>query len=119
LPTRIPFIALLLAGLAHSALAEDAPPVRFEKQVLPILTEKCTRCHGERQRGGQLDMRSLPALLEGGVSGPALVRGKSDKSLMIELIHFKEMPPRKDRGPRVTPEELELLKAWIDAGAAP
>jgi hypothetical protein len=120
LPVPRCLIAPLLVLLAASfAFAGDAPMVGFQKHVLPILSKKCIRCHGEKRRGGKLDMRSLKALLKGGVSGPAIVPGKSDKSLMIELIHFNEMPPKKDRGPRVSPKEFELLKSWIDAGASP
>jgi cytochrome c len=110
---------LFVFASAQVSFAEEPAPIDFNKQVQPILAEKCIRCHGERQRGGMLDMRTLEAMLKGGVSGPAFVPGKSDKSLMIELIHFKEMPPRKDRGPRVTPDEFKLLKAWIDAASPP
>lgn len=88
-------------------------PVDFAKQVLPIFKAKCTRCHGPQQRGGKLDMRSIDAILEGGNSGPAIEPGDPSKSLLIELIHFNEMPPKKDKGPRVTKDELELLKRWV------
>jgi cytochrome c len=92
-----------------------APPV-FETNVVPIFEMKCNRCHGARERKGKLDMRTMPALLKGGVSGAALVPGNSAKSLLVELIHYNEMPPKKVQ-PRVSPEELKLIKAWIDAGA--
>src|SRR5271166_5393292 len=93
-----------------------APQVDFARDVLPMLEAKCNRCHGGRQRKGGVDLRSREAMLKGGVSGPALVPGDSEKSLIVELAHFNEMPPKKNRS-RVTPEELKLLKAWIDAGA--
>jgi hypothetical protein len=118
-PWALVFAALSLAP-ASNILAEDAPASPdFSEQILPLLSEKCIRCHGEKQKGGQLDMRTVESMLKGGVSGSAFKPGNSEKSLMIELIHFKEMPPKKDRGPRVTPEELLLLKAWIDAGGKP
>jgi hypothetical protein len=87
--------------------------VDFQKEVLPIFEEKCIRCHGAKRRGGKLDMRTLEALLEGGVTGPALKKGEAGKSLLVELIHFKEMPPKKEGMP-VTKGELELLRRWID-----
>ncbi len=108
---------IMICGLAADhACADDKPlkSVDFEKDVLPIFETKCIRCHGAKRRGGKLDMRSLDALRAGGVSGPAIKAGNSRKSLLIELIHFNEMPPKKEN-PRVTKEELELLRKWIDA----
>lgn len=111
---------LTLCGLAAGdARADDGPEEApdFTKHVLPIFEAKCIRCHGAQRRGGKLDMRSLDALLAGGVSGPAIKPGNSKKSLLIELIHYNEMPPKKE-SPRVTKEELELLRKWIDARQA-
>lgn len=113
--------ALLFCGLAAGNLraedrAEEAPD--FTKHVLPIFEAKCIRCHGAQRRGGKLDMRTLDALLAGGVSGPALKPGNSQKSLLVELIHFNEMPPKKE-GTRVTKDELDLLRKWIDVRLAP
>ncbi|MDB5339873.1 MAG: Ankyrin [Planctomycetaceae bacterium] len=112
--------ALLFCGLAAgNARADDGPEAApdFTKHVLPIFEAKCNRCHGAQRRGGKLDMRSVDSLLAGGVSGPAFKPGNSKKSLLIELIHYNEMPPKKE-SPRVTKEELELLRKWIDARPA-
>ena len=93
-------------------------PIDFEKAVLPMLEAKCIRCHGEKSRKGKLDMRTPELMLEGGNTGPAYVPGNSKKSLMIELIHFNEMPPKKVE-PRMTAEEFDLLKAWVDSQTPP
>ncbi|MFN0075222.1 MAG: c-type cytochrome domain-containing protein [Prosthecobacter sp.] len=108
---------LLLGSLAaERARADDkqASAPDFKRDVLPIFEEKCLRCHGEKRRGGKLDMRTLEALLTGGDTGPAIKPGNAKKSLLIELIHYKEMPPKKEKN-FVTPAELELLRRWIDA----
>jgi hypothetical protein len=55
-------------------------------------------------------------MLTGGASGPAFVVGKADKSLMIDLVDFDEMPPRKEKL-RVTKPEFELLRDWVNSGA--
>jgi cytochrome c5 len=94
--------------------AKEAPD--FQKDIAPIFEAKCNRCHGEKKKDGKLDMRTIPALLRGGVSGPAIAPGKADTSLLVELIHFNEMPPKKEKA-RVTKDELARIKAWIDAGA--
>ena len=109
--------ASVLSGLSASgAFAGDDPAAvaDFQKDVLPIFAAKCIRCHGAQRRDGKLDMRSLESILAGGVSGPAVKKGNAAKSLLIELIHFNEMPPKRAT-PRVTKDELELLRRWIDA----
>jgi mono/diheme cytochrome c family protein len=116
---RVTLLLLPIAGwfcLAARA-AEPAPPtaVDFKREVLPILEAKCISCHGVKKQG-KLDLRTRDAMLKGGNTGPALEPGKPDKSLLIELIHFNEMPPKKSKS-RVTADELKLLKAWIEAGA--
>jgi len=113
-------LLLFLAGAGYLCLAaraaEPAPPaVDFKREVLPILEAKCISCHGAKKQG-KLDLRTRDAMLKGGNTGPALEPGKPDKSLLIELIHFNEMPPKKSK-PRVTADELKLLKAWIETGA--
>lgn len=114
-------VGLLLGGLsAGSGWAENRPAKApdFGTDVLPIFEAKCLRCHGAKRRDGKLDMRTVAALLAGGVSGPAIKPGNAQKSLLIELIHFNEMPPKKEP-PRVTRMELELLRKWIDALPVP
>ena len=110
------FSGLLLGSLAGAnARGEDKPQATpdFQKDVLPVFEEKCIRCHGAKRRDGKLDMRTLAALLEGGVTGPAIKPGNAKKSLLIELIHYKEMPPKK-KGPFIAPTELEMLRLWIN-----
>ncbi len=98
----------LLCAAEEAAEAPD-----FKTHIEPILAAKCNRCHGEKRRGGKLDTRTVEAMLEGGASGPAIKPGNSKKSLLIELIHYDEMPPAKEQ-PRVTRDELQLLRVWVD-----
>ncbi len=110
----------LVALAAGSAFADDkrVEALDFNRDVLPIFEEKCIRCHGTKKRDAKLDMRTVDALLAGGVSGPAIKPGNAQKSLLIELLHYKEMPPKKET-PRVTVEELALLRRWINAMPVP
>jgi cytochrome c len=107
---------LLVCSLAAgSAFAEDKPDSApdFDRDILPIFEAKCLRCHGAKRRGGKLDMRTVDLMLTGGVTGPAIKQGNARKSLLIELIHYNEMPPKKET-PVVTKAELDLLRKWID-----
>ena len=112
--------ALALAFLTASAAA---PPVlprpavargpQFERDVLPILRAHCLKCHADRPKA-KLDLRTRAGMLRGGESGPALVPGSAARSLLFEMIHKGEMPPR---GGKLTPRQVALLEAWIEAGA--
>lgn len=92
-----------------------------QHDVIPILLLRCTACHGRHKQEGGLDLRSRDAMLRGGKSGPALVPGKPDESLMLKRIHAEEMPPHS----RLTevsvkpmePEETKTLTRWIEQGA--
>lgn len=110
-------VFLFIGCLAKVGLWADdqalPPAPDFQKDILPIFEEKCIRCHGAKRKGGKLDMRTMEALMEGGDTGAALKPGNARKSLLIELIHYKEMPPKKEKQP-VTPEELVLMRRWID-----
>ena len=113
-------LALPLSLVSSPARAEGPPAGTpdFKTQVLPILDAKCIRCHSARRKSGKLDMQTEKAMLAGGVSGPAFKPGNAAKSLMIEMIHYKEMPPKREE-PKVTKEELDLLRAWINAMPKP
>ena len=103
-------------GLAAAKLAT-------ETDVLPIFQMRCNLCHGKRKQEGGLDLRTLATRLEGGDSGPALVPGDPDGSLLIQRIEHGEMPPpdRLFENNIKTPNETEvaLLRKWIADGALP
>jgi mono/diheme cytochrome c family protein len=97
--------------------AAAAPPAAtsFERQILPILTANCLACHGEDTSKAQLDARQARLLIKGGKSGAAIVPGDSGGSLLYRRISKGEMPPGSR--PKLTPEEIALIRGWIDAGA--
>src|SRR5262249_27525028 len=109
---------LLMAGVLVPA-ARAADPVDYLRDVKPILSGRCYACHGalQQKRGLRLDNAAL--IRKGGKSGPAIVPGKSEESLLIEAVTGNgrlRMPPEKD-GSALTPKQIETLKAWIDQGA--
>ena len=94
-----------------------------EADVLPILQARCVVCHGKsRQRGG-LDLRTQEARLRGGDSGPAIVPGKPDQSLLLHKVKADLMPPPEMqlefavRNP--SEAEVKTLRDWIAAGCPP
>jgi len=90
--------------------------------VEPILSEYCYSCHGPEKSKSGLRVDSAELLLEGGDSGPALIAGDADESLVIVRIvlpleHDDHMPPGGRPQPSV--EEVARLRDWILAGASP
>ena len=87
----------------------------FESRVRPLLTEHCLPCHGGEKTKGGLALDSRDGWLEGGDSGPALVPGKPDESLLLKAVRHEEleMPPDK----QLTSQEIADLETWIRSGA--
>ncbi len=113
------FPSISLAGDAGDAgddRAGAAPD--YARDISPIFRKYCNGCHNTSDREGELVLTSYETLQKGGENGPAVVPGKSAESRLMKLVERKEepfMPPGKRRGP--SNDEIEALRAWIDAGA--
>ncbi|MDG3007234.1 PSD1 and planctomycete cytochrome C domain-containing protein [Paludisphaera mucosa] len=120
-------LASACAGIATSA---EAPPRGeaeefFEKSVRPLLVGRCLGCHGGpaktaeakvKVRGG-LDLSSRAKILEGGDSGPAIVPGNVEDSLLIRAVRYHD-EPRMPPDRRLDDVEIGALSRWIEQGAA-
>jgi len=125
------WIASFLA-IATTAIADDPipiavampvrdKPVSYAREVSDLLDARCAGCHSSALAEGKLVMEDVAGMLKGGKHGPAIVAGKSDESLLFRMAAHRVnpvMPPadKKEVKP-LTPEELGVLKLWIDAGA--
>jgi mono/diheme cytochrome c family protein len=113
-------IGTILSWIKGDAPAVDNTPIT-QHEVIPILLTRCTVCHGLRKQEGGLDLRSKEAMLKGGKSGPAIVLGKPEESLLIKKISSGEMPPKQKLivvGVKpITPAETEKVARWIRQGA--
>ncbi len=91
-----------------------------QHDIQPIMLLRCTVCHGNRRQEGGLDLRTKASMLQGGKSGPAIVLGKPEESLVIKRMATEQMPPRDKllpSGVKVMPDnEVEMLKRWIELG---
>ena len=89
-----------------------------QHDIQPIMLLRCTVCHGNRRQEGGLDLRTKASMLKGGASGPAIILGKPEESLIIKRMAAEEMPPRDKllpSGVKVMPgNEVDLLKRWIE-----
>jgi mono/diheme cytochrome c family protein len=110
-------MCVVIGASGRSALAAEpvnAPPT-FNAQVRPLFKTHCFECHGEGEKlKGDLDLRLRRLIAKGGESGPAIVAGKPDTSLLLQRVTSGEMPPGKKK---LSTAEIDLLKRWIAAGA--
>ena len=108
--------------LKTSKLADQIQPRQVTtSDVLPVMELRCTVCHGKRLQEGGLDLRSRESILQGGKSGPAVMVGKPQESLILKRIHAGEMPPKRrivEVSVKVISEsETDLITRWIVQGA--
>jgi mono/diheme cytochrome c family protein len=118
-------VAVLAASAASAALAAQAAGAGdpdFARDVQPILSGHCFHCHGpdEASRKGGLRLDTVEGAFAGGDSGdPALVAGKAAASALFQRVLTTDpdeiMPPPKEKKP-LTPEQIDILRRWIDGG---
>ena len=114
----------LAAALAIAPLATftSAAELDFYRDVYPFLKANCVGCHNKTTTKAGLNMETPELMMKGGESGPALVPGKGEESLVVAASkHLKDMempPPDNKSGARnLTAAEIATLKLWIDQGA--
>lgn len=112
------YSALILSnGLAAATVPSD--PAFFDAKIRPILEEHCFDCHGPEKQKNKLRLDNTLGVVQGGESGePLLQAGLSAESYIVKRVTSKNpkevMPPKGDK---LSPEQVDLLRIWIDAGA--
>jgi uncharacterized membrane protein len=135
--TTLTKLTLALAttfGLTLAAAAADTaqlPPastktgVTFATDIKPILDQSCVKCHSGEKPKAHLKLDTLEGVLKGSKDGKVVLAGDSAKSPLVQSIaHVTSdkdawMPPLHNKaniGP-LTPEQIGLIRAWIDQGA--
>ena len=114
------FTALTCLVLAAGMLGRAEEPGRratvkvdFDRVVAPVLARRCLDCHSGSKPKGGLDLSHRKGALEGGESGPAIVAGEPDESLLWEYVEAGKMPPKAP----LPDAERNVLKNWVAAGA--
>ena len=98
----------VLFSTDSTAVAEQ-----FDNKIGPLLAIHCVECHGRTDPEGGLDLTSQRPALAGGESGPPIIAGHPDDSLLWQRVAADEMPPDKP----LTPDEKNQLREWIATGA--
>src|SRR5207253_10138631 len=106
------------SGPVKEIKLERKGPVAYEKDVEPIFYKRCITCHSGNVKESRFDISSYEGLVKGGKRGTAIVPGKSDSSLLYKVMGRTSKPFMPPRGEvPAAPEELALVKLWIDQGA--
>ena len=108
-----------LVPLLLTALVGAATPIDFNRDVRPILNEKCMGCHGGVKHAGGISVQYREDILGKGESGkPSVVPGKPEQSELIRRIltddHDDKMPKEKDP---LSQAEIDILVRWVKEGA--
>lgn len=115
----VSFILSLILLLTPQLHAVDAKDVTFfEKEIRPILVERCLECHSaDTKIKGGLALDTRADWMTGGDAGPAIVIGKPDESPLIHAVSWQDldlqMPPKK----KLSDREIQMLTEWVQRGA--
>src|ERR1700682_4735525 len=101
--------------LAQSPAATEEQKNFFENRIRPVLAQNCFACHTNSQMGG-LRLDSIDGLLKGGKSGPAVVPGAPDKSMMITAIR-QTTDIKMPKNGHLTEPQINDLTEWVKDGA--
>lgn len=127
--TAMTGLALQFATAADPDISKLPPAAKkdgltFDKDIKPLIENSCLKCHGPEKPKSKYRVDSREAFIKGGESDEAaVIPGKSEKSPVVhyvaDLVVDYEMPPtdKRDKYPKMTPEQIGILRAWIDQGA--
>ncbi|HEY2839240.1 MAG TPA: PSD1 and planctomycete cytochrome C domain-containing protein [Pirellulales bacterium] len=108
------------ALISNTCPAVDAEPDKaqseyFEREIRPLLVERCVKCHGAEKPKGGLQLLSRETLARGGTTGPVVAPGKPGESRLIKAVNYQEieMPPDG----RLKQDEIARLTRWVEQGA--
>jgi mono/diheme cytochrome c family protein len=114
----------LVVDVSKLPPASDKKDVTYASDIHPIFEKSCVTCHGPEKSKGKLRLDSLLVVLKGGEDGKVVKPGDSAGSMLIHNIaHIGDPdqympPPRNKAGIQpLTPEQIGLIRAWIDQGA--
>lgn len=94
--------------------ASGGATVSFATDIMPLIESRCINCHGGERTQEGLDMKTHAALMAGSENGPVVTPGDAANSTMAQMVIEGKMPKR---GPKLTPDQVQLLVDWINQGA--
>lgn len=92
----------------------DLANVSFKNNVLPLFEQHCTKCHGGAEPKEGLRLTSYDEVMAGSMNGSVIEPGDVKNSYLIEMVTSGKMPKE---GRKLTPDEIGIITAWVEAGA--
>ena len=120
--TLVPMViaarASLAANTARASERSDRGGPRFDDGVAAVFRRRCVRCHGSDDAGADLHLDSYDGVMRGGEQGPSVIGGDPTNSLLYQKVTRRSRPAMPPKS-RLSPQDLEIIRAWIDGGALP
>ena len=113
---RRSFALLALLVLPASASADPLKPT-YADDVLPILKQHCTSCHGADKQSGGLSIATFAEMKAGGSGGEVFSAGNPDKSRIYLLTSHKAKPEMPPKSGKIPDASIETIRLWIEQGA--
>ena len=111
-------VLLLLIPVSTLGAVQSPPEPDFNRDILPIFQRECVGCHSSALKLGGLVLESYQDLMKGGEQGTPLVAGHADQSLLVRMLEGTA-EPRMPLNGQLPAEQIQLVRAWIDASARP
>jgi hypothetical protein len=105
-------------GGGASALGDGGPTPSYAQDIAPLFELRCVKCHGSPFQRNDLRLTTYAMVMRGGETGPAIVAGDPDGSLLVKKIEGRDKPTMPPRKP-LTKDERELVRRWVASGALP
>ena len=94
--------------------AVEGATVSFASDILPLFESRCIGCHGGERTQEGLDLKTHASLMTGSENGPVVTPSDAANSLLVEMVATQKMPKR---GPKLTPDQVQLITDWVNQGA--
>ena len=88
--------------------------ISFQRDVLPIFTQICVKCHGGEKTNKSLVLKTYDDVMQGSENGPVVLPGNPGNSVLVDMIVQGKMPKN---GPKLLPRQIQTIIDWIKAGA--
>jgi len=118
-------VAVVLVGTgaispteARASERSDRGGPRFDDGVAAVFRRRCVRCHGADEPGADLRLDTYDGVMRGGEQGPSVIGGDPTSSLLYQKVTRRNRPAMPPKS-RLSPQDLEIIRAWIDGGALP
>lgn len=120
---KVPVSILAAFGCINLAHAASVSPVDYAAKIAPLWQEHCMDCHADDDPDGELVIETFASLMKGGKAGKSVIPGNAQDSLLVKFLEGRSgkegknqfMPPGKRE--HLKPDEIAMIRAWIDAGA--